>query len=90
MRDGFAETLAYADFPPEHWRRIRTDNGIVSINLEIRRRTRPVGTFPDNSSALMQVTARLKHIAKHERGKRRSLDISKLEEMDEPKGKAEG
>ena len=38
----------------------------------------------------MLVTARLKYIAKHERGKRRSLDISKLEEMDEPKGKAEG
>ena len=88
MRDGFAETLAYAEFPPEHWRRIRTDNGIVSINLEIRRRTRPVGTFPDNSSALMQVTARLKCIAKHEWGKRRYLDMSKLEEMDELKGKA--
>lgn len=32
VRDGFAETLAYTDFPPEHWRRIRTNNGIERIN----------------------------------------------------------
>ena len=70
--------------------RIRTNNGIVRINSEIRRRTRVVGTFPDGNSALMLVTARLKCIAEHEWGKRRYLDISKLEEMDELKGKAEG
>lgn len=89
-RDGFAETLAYMEFPPEHWRRIRTNNGIERINREIRRRTRVVGTFPDGSSALMLVTARLKYIVEHERGKRRYLDMSKLEEMDELKEKAEG
>ncbi len=61
VRDGFAETLAYTEFPPEHWRRIRTNNGIERINREIRRRTRVVGTFPDGNSALMLVTARLVH-----------------------------
>ena len=70
VRDGFAETLAYTEFPPEHWRRIRTNNGIERINREIRRRTRVVGTFPDGSSALMLATARLKYIAEHEWGKR--------------------
>ena len=35
--------LAHTDFPPEHWRRIRTNNGIERINREIRRRTRVVG-----------------------------------------------
>lgn len=60
VRDGFAESLAYTEFPPEHWRRIRTNNGIERINREIRRRTRVVGTFPDGNSALMSVTARLK------------------------------
>lgn len=89
-RDGFAETLAYTEFPPEHWRRIRTNNGIERINREIRRRTRAVGTFPDGNSALMLVTARLKCIVEHEWGKRRYLDMSKLEEMDELRGKAEG
>lgn len=68
MRDGVAETLAYTGFPPEHWRRIRTNNGIERINREIRRRTRVVGTFPDGNSALMLVTARLKYIAENEWG----------------------
>ena len=90
-RDGFAETLAYTEFPPEHWRRNRTNNGIERINREIRRRrTRIAGTFPDGNSALMLVTARLKYIVEHEWGKRRYLDMSKLEEMDELKEKAEG
>ena len=89
-RDGFAETPAYTEYPPEHWRRIRTNNGIERINREIRRRTRVVGTFPDGSSALMLVTARLKYVAEREWGKRRCLNMSKLEEMDELKGKAEG
>lgn len=90
VRDGFAETLAYTEFPPEHWRRIRTNNGIERINRETRRRTRVVGAFPDGNSALMLVTARLKYLVEHERGKRRYLDMSKLEEMDELRGKAEG
>lgn len=90
VRDGFVETLAYTEFPPEHWRRIRTNNGIERINCEIRRRTRVVRTFPDGNSALFLVATRLKHIVEHERGKRRYLDMSKLEKMDELKGKAEG
>lgn len=90
VRNGFVETLAYTEFPPEHWRRIRTNKGIERINGENRRRTRVVGTFPDGKSALMLVTARVKYIVEHEWGKRRYLDMSKLEEMGEPKGKTEG
>lgn len=89
VSDGFAETLAYTEFPPEHWRRIRTNNGIERIDREIRR-TRAVGTYPDGNSVVILVSARLKYIAEHEWGKRRYLDMSKLEEMDELKGKAEG
>ena len=83
VHDGYTETLAYTEFPPKHWRRIRTNSGIERINREIRRRTRVVGTFPDGNSALMLVTARLKYIVEHEWGKRKYLDMSKLEEMDE-------
>lgn len=91
VRDGFAETLAYTEFPPEHWLRIRTNNGIERINREIRRRrrTRVVGTCPVGNSTLMLVTVRLKYTAEHEWGKRRYLDMSKLEEMDELEGKTE-
>ena len=38
----------------------------------------------------MLVTARLKHIAEREWGRRRCLDMSKPEGMDELRGKAEG
>lgn len=47
-------------------------------------------TFPDGNSALMLVTARPKYIVEHEWGKRRYLDMSKLEEMDELEGEKEG
>ena len=90
MRERFAETLTHTEFQPENWRRIRTNNGIERIDCEIRRRTRAVGTYPDGNSALILVTAGLKYIVEHEWGKRRYLDMSKLEEMDELRGKAEG
>lgn len=56
VREGCRETLAYTDFPMQHWTRIRTNNAIERFNREIRRRTRVVGTFPDGKSALMLVT----------------------------------
>lgn len=90
VREGFAETLEYTGFPPEHWRRIRANNVIERINRELRRRTRVVGTFPNGNSALMLVTVRPKYIVEHEWGKRRYLDMSKLGEMDELEGEKEG
>lgn len=90
VHDGFAETLADTELPPEHWHRIRTNNGIERINREIRRRTRVVGTFPDGNSALMLVTARLKYIVEHEWGKGRYPDMTELDEVDELRGKAKG
>ena len=85
VRDGFAETLVCTEFPPEHWRRIRTNNEIERINREIKG-TRVVGTFPDDNSTPMLVTARLKYTVEQEWGKRRYLDMSKLEETDEAEG----
>ena len=78
VREGYLETLTHADFPMQHWTRIRTNNAIERLNRGIRRRTRVVGTFPDGRSALMLVTARLKYIAEREWGKRRHLDVSLL------------
>ena len=82
VREGCAETLAYTDFPMQHWARIRTNNAIERLNREIRRRTRVVGTFPDGKSALMLVTARLKYIVENEWGRKRRLDVSLLEEKE--------
>jgi putative transposase len=40
----------YRSFPREHWRRIRTTNGLERINKELKRRTRVVGAFPSDQS----------------------------------------
>jgi len=40
----------YKAFPRDHWKRIRTTNGLERINKELKRRTRVVGAFPSESS----------------------------------------
>ncbi len=43
-------------FPKEHWKKIRTSNGIERVNKEIKRRTRVAVLFPNKESALRLVT----------------------------------
>ena len=80
VNDGIGETLSYYGFPREHWRRIRTNNPLERIMKEIRRRTRVVGSFPDGNSALMLVSARLRHIAGTKWGMKQYLKMDRLEE----------
>ena len=63
IEESLEETLSYMNFPSEHWRKIRTNNGLERIMKEIRRRTRVVGSFPDGYSAMMLVGARLRHFS---------------------------
>ena len=79
VADGIEETLTYADFPSEHWTRIRTNNVIERLNREIRRRTRVVGAFPDGNSALMLVCARLRHVAGTQRGNKKYMNMKHLD-----------
>jgi putative transposase len=80
VEDGVAETLSYMAFPREHWTRIRTNNPLERIMREIRRRTRVVGAFPDGTSALMLVAARLRYVAGTRWGSRKYLDMTRLAE----------
>jgi putative transposase len=81
IEKGIEETLSYMDFPRTHWTRIRTNNPLERIMKEIRRRTRVIGSFPDGVSALMLVTARLRHIASTQWGTKKYLDVKKLSEI---------
>lgn len=81
IEKGIEETLSYMDFPRTHWTRIRTNNPLERIMKEIRRRTRVIGSFPDGLSALMLVTARLRHIASTQWGTKKYLDVKKLCEI---------
>jgi len=82
VSEGIEETLEYYKYPREHWRRIRTNNPMERIMLEIKRRTRVVGNFPDGESALMLVAARLRHIAGTKWGKCRYLNMDLLKELE--------
>jgi putative transposase len=86
LRDGIDETLSYYAFPPQHYRHLKTNNPLERIMREIRRRTRVVGNFPDGKSALMLVSARLRHIATTQWGERRYMDMDHLKEHKQQEG----
>jgi len=44
------ELLAFYDFPPAHWQKIRTTNIIERAFREVRRRTRPMSSFTNPAS----------------------------------------
>jgi transposase-like protein len=84
VEQGIEETLGYMNFPREHWRCLRTNNPLERLNREVRRRTRVVGAFPDGKSALMLVSARLRHVAGTRWGLRKYLDMKRLPEEPAP------
>lgn len=57
------EGLSFFEFPEEHWRRIRTTNGLERVSQEIKRRTRVVRIFPNEASCLRLVSAVLMEIS---------------------------
>ncbi len=73
VENGIDETLSYYRMPSEHRRCLRTNNPLERLMREIRRRTRTVGAFPDDQSAIMLVTARLRHVAATKWGSKRYL-----------------
>lgn len=77
-----SETLTYYAYPPTHWIKLRTNNPMERIMREIRRRTKVVGAFPDGESALMLVSARLRHVASTHWGTRKYMSMDWLQQHD--------
>lgn len=50
LEDAEPDALAYLDFPPSHWKRLRTNNLQERTNREIKRRSRVVQVFPSVAS----------------------------------------
>ena len=49
------ECLTFYRFPERYWKHIRTSNVIERAFKEVKRRTRVVGRFPNETSALVMV-----------------------------------
>jgi len=63
LEGNIPEGLTVFSFPEEHRRRIRTVNSLERVCLEIRRRTRVAGIFPNEASCLRLVSAQLMEIS---------------------------
>lgn len=50
LEEAEPDALAYLDFPPSHWKRLRTNNVQERTNREIKRRSRVVQAFPSTAS----------------------------------------
>jgi transposase-like protein len=62
LEENVPEGLTVFDFPAEHRRRLRTNNGLERLNREIKRRTRVASIFPNEPSLLRLATAVLMEI----------------------------
>ena len=57
LEEAEPDALAYLDFPPSHWKRLRTNNVQERAELDIKRRSRVVQVFPSESLLLRLVGA---------------------------------
>jgi transposase-like protein len=62
MEVNLPEGFSFFAFPASHWRRIRTSNCLERVSQELKRRTRVVRVFPNESSCLRLVSAILMEI----------------------------
>jgi putative transposase len=55
LTDSAEDVLAHMQFPKEHRRRLHSTNTVERLHMEIKRRTRVIGIFPNRGSLLRMV-----------------------------------
>jgi len=75
------ECLTFYRFPERHWKHIRTSNVIERAFKEVKRRTKVIGRFPNETSALVMVFSILdEERLKWQKVRMRADDIAWIEE----------
>jgi len=75
------ECITFYRFPERHWKHIRTSNVIERSFKEVKRRTRVVGRFPNETSALVMVFSILnEERLKWQKVRMKADDIAWIEE----------
>ena len=75
------ECLTFYRFPERHWKHIRTSNVIERAFKEVKRRTKVIGRFPNETSALVMVFSILEgERLKWQKVRMRAEDITWIEE----------
>ena len=82
MEDNLREGLTVYAFPRSLHKKIRTINHVENLNKQIRRRTRVVGIFPHEASALRLISAVMAEIHEDWLTGRRYLDLESQEKED--------
>ena len=59
LEDAAEDVLAHMHFPKEHRRRLHSTNTVERLHMEIKRRTRVIGIFPNRASLLRMVATLL-------------------------------
>jgi putative transposase len=80
---GIGEALTYLSFPGSHHAKLRTTNMLERLFREVKRRTRVVGVFPNETSAstlATEIALRSSEVWAH----KRYLTIDVLEEAENP------
>ena len=82
LKNGLANALMFLSFPSGHHRLLRTTNGLERLFGEVKRRTRVVGIFPNETSAANLCTAVVLRVTE-EWALKRYLDMEPLNAMNE-------
>ena len=80
LQGGLDDVLRYLHFPSSHYRLIRTTNPLERLFREVKRRTRVVGVFPNETSAVSLATTVMLCVTEPW-SLRRYMDMTPLEAM---------